>query len=365
MIHVRDHHASNTIDNPLSPIPVRAAMPVVWIIVLNWNGGSDTVTCLGSLKSLTYTAKRLCVIDNGSTDDSLSLIRGAHPDVLLLETGHNLGYAGGNNVGIRYAMEHGADYILILNNDTIVAHDLIEEMLHAYEQDPRTGAVGAKIYDLARPNVIWQASAEWSEDRLRFISPRSGLVDNEADNRSVESTALVCGCALFTSTETLRKVGLLDDRYFLNYEESDWCYRARACGYTMVIANGAKLWHRVSASFGGDGSALHLYFMTRNRLMWIRRHVGVFIAIHQAARELLIVARSVFREINLFAPGSEMFAKRAFWRFLNMQRRLAHLIRDPYFQARFYGALHFAIGRTGDCPVELKRKLTSSSPRID
>ena len=130
------------------------AEPTVYIILLNWHGWRDTIACLDSLASLDYTNYHLQVVDNGSTDNSVACIRAAHPEVSIIETGRNLGFSGGCNVGVRRALEEGADYIWLLNNDTTVDPQALSAMVAVAETDPKVGAIGSVLYYLDNPKDI-------------------------------------------------------------------------------------------------------------------------------------------------------------------------------------------------------------------
>lgn len=136
--------------------------PQVFIIILNWNGKTDTLACLNSLQKITYSNQEVVVIDNGSSDDSVAQIKTLYPEVIILETGENLGYAEGNNVGIRYALEHHAEFILLLNNDTIVAPDVLDQLANAALQNPEAGVFGATLFYMDKPDTVWFAGAQWN-----------------------------------------------------------------------------------------------------------------------------------------------------------------------------------------------------------
>ncbi len=249
--------------------------PSVDIIVLNWNGKADTLICLDSLSRLVYDRYRVIVVDNGSIDDSVATIRAVFPGLPLVETGRNLGYAGGNNAGLRYALEHDpADYIFILNNDTEASPSLLARLVAAAGRYPAVGVFGPKIYFKDRPSILWFAGARW--DRTTHSFRHIGI--NEPDAARFDAPIevdYITGCALFMRRSVVEKVGLLDERFFLVYEEVDWCYRARGEGFASMTVPDALLWHRVSASFGGSSSPLEHYFLSRNRLLWAERHLPV------------------------------------------------------------------------------------------
>src|SRR5436190_7401977 len=138
--------------------------PSVAVIVLNWNGRDDTLACLESLAGLNYDNFQVMVVDNGSTDGSVGAIRPRFPGVEIIETGRNLGFAEGNNVGIRLALDRGMDYVFLLNNDTVVDPSLLSELVAAAERCPEGGIFGAQILYHSDPLKIWFAGARWDEE---------------------------------------------------------------------------------------------------------------------------------------------------------------------------------------------------------
>ena len=138
--------------------------PKVYIIILNWNGRDDTLECIESVRNIDYPNFTVVVVDNGSSDDSVEAIHDKFPEITVLETGKNLGYAGGNNVGIRYVLRHRADFILLLNNDTIVDRKILSSFLDAVQLVGHSGIFGAKISFYSDPNKIWYAGAKWRKE---------------------------------------------------------------------------------------------------------------------------------------------------------------------------------------------------------
>ena len=343
---------SNTPPSP--PLPP----PEVWLIVLNWNGKDDTLRCLASLRQLTYPNFRVCVVDNGSSDDSVEVISSCFPEVKLIPVGRNLGYAGGNNVGMKSAIEHGASYVLVLNNDTVVAPDMLEWLVDAAVTSAHVGAVGAKIYYMDRPNVIWSAGSRWQNDIRRFVLSGYESLDLEPGSTDITETDYACGCAFLAHVSVLARVGLFDEAYFLNFEESDWCARARRMGLRMYLASGAKLWHRGSASFGGGESPLHAYFMTRNRLLWIERHIGLRAALAELWTEIRWLLNVVGREMRFVGDGESATFRSAYWRLRSLPRRFGYQFSNPHFRVKVLALRDYVTRRFGDCPegVRMLRK---------
>lgn len=245
--------------------------PRITVVVLNWNGKLDTLSCLQSLRAVCTWNTRTLVVDNGSTDGSVPAIKAAHPEVEVIETGRNLGYAGGNNVGIKRAMADGADFVLVLNNDTTCAPDLIDKLLEAAHRHPRAGMFCPRILYMHDEGRIWFDDARWDSRRLSFSFPGKDRLETESPAEDHEAD-FACGAALFVRADVIRQIGAFDERFFLVWEEADWCYRARANGWASMVAPAAKVWHRVGASFGSEASPLRTYFSSRNKLLWLFRH---------------------------------------------------------------------------------------------
>ncbi|MGE3297360.1 MAG: glycosyltransferase family 2 protein [Porticoccaceae bacterium] len=211
--------------------------PLVCIVTLNWRGADDTLGCVESLRLLDYPNFRVLVVDNGSGDDSVARIAEVCPDIDLVETGANLGFAGGCNVGIRRALALGADYVWLLNSDTRADPRALTAMVEVAEADARVGAVGSLICDRANPDRV----LAWGGGRvdLRFGRPAHTLAqvaDAELD--------YLTGASLLLRTRALEAVGLLDEGYFLYWEETDLCYRLREQGWRLAVASGSRVLHR-------------------------------------------------------------------------------------------------------------------------
>lgn len=243
--------------------------PRVTAIVVNWNGLEDTIACLASLAEVDYPSLEVVVVDNGSTDGSPALLRQRFPRLALLETGENLGYAGGNNVGVRYVLERGADYVLLLNNDTEVAPGFLRRLVEVAEADPRVGVVGPTIYYYDRPDVVWSAGGaiDWRRGRAWMM----GLDERDRGQfgTAPREVNFVTGCAMMVRRETVERAGPLDERFFLYYEEVEWCVRIRRAGFRVLHVPLARIWHKVPPDGREDSPTVH-YYMTRNRLLFLK-----------------------------------------------------------------------------------------------
>jgi GT2 family glycosyltransferase len=247
------------------------ALPKVFIIILNWNGLRDTLECLESVKRLEYSAKTVVVVDNGSTDGSPDAIRAQAPSVVLLANRTNLGYAGGNNVGIRYALEHHADYIWLLNNDTIMSHDSLSNLVSAAEATPSLGVASPFIYHYDEPERLQFAGviARFADQTFRGVNDPL-----ERANPTQGGRLVLYGTALLVKASTVNTIGYLDERYFAYREDYDYCLRSLEAGFQNVVVSTSKVYHKSSRSLGDD-SPTKYFFMVRNLYpLWMSRLKG-------------------------------------------------------------------------------------------
>ena len=246
--------------------------PKVFIIILNWNGYKDTAECLQSLCRLSYPSYEVIVADNDSADGSVSRLKEKFKDIIFLENKENLGFAGGNNVGFQYALRYGADYVLLLNNDTIVDPNLLDILVKVGEADKRIGVIGPKIYCYPDSSRLWGVGGEIDMKHGKTYHTGYHEVERGQWDR-MRDVDYVSGCAMMIKREVLEKVGLLDERFFLYYEETDFCMRARESGFRIVYMPDAKIWHKVSNTVGSINGPVYTYYMTRNRLLFMRMYM--------------------------------------------------------------------------------------------
>jgi GT2 family glycosyltransferase len=325
----------------------------VSIIILNWNGKKDTLDCISSVKKLEYPDYKIIVVDNGSTDGSVEAISEQYSDVTLLQTGANLGYAGGNNVGIRWAIEHETDYILILNNDTEIAPNLLTAFVSAAKSSPKGSILGAKIYYYDKPNTLWFAGGIWDSANNRTEHIGMGEEDGAGFEASIEID-YITGCALFADTETFVETGLLDEEFFLTFEETDWCYRAKAKGHKCIVIPDAKLWHKVSSSFGGAESPIVAYFMTRNKLLWAKRHQPLLTRLKLHIENSNTLRQILFPTWNLDRKNVPLL-KSLLWAASTWIKTIKRNINNPINIAILLGIRDYYLGRFGNCPDQVRR----------
>lgn len=243
----------------------------VFIVIVNWNGLADTLECLESLRHLEYSNFEILLVDNASADNSVETIRGIYPSVRILANSGNLGFTGANNVGIRHALENGAAYVWILNNDTVVDRHALSLLVEAAERDRGIGILGSKIYYSSEPNVISFAGAtiDWARGTSGHIG--RGEVDRGQYDR-VSDVDRVSGCSMLVKKEVCETVGLFDEAFFLFVEDVDWCVRAKRSGFRCVFVPSSVVWHKEGSSIRKvEQSRLFSYYNTRNFLLLIKK----------------------------------------------------------------------------------------------
>lgn len=262
--------------NPIAPHVdgAPAAAPRVAVVVLDWNGADDTLACVESVVASSHRPLDVWVVDNASRAPVLDEVRRRFPGVQTIANARNLGYAGGNNVGIRAALTAGADWVLVLNNDARLRPDTVAEMVAVARRDPRIAAVGAKVLHLDHPERLWMAYGEvdYRQSLVRLVG------QDEVDAPGVYATERdvdwVSGCAILLARPALEKIGGFDEDFFAYHEEVDWCATAREHGLRVVYAPRAVVLHRGQASSGGPSSFVgrRQYLTARNMVRFVRKH---------------------------------------------------------------------------------------------
>lgn len=222
------------------------------IIVLNWNGRDLTLDCLRSLEGITTPDLRIILVDNASSDGTAEAVRRRyHARVTLVENAENLGFAAGNNVGIRRALDDGADFILLLNNDTVVAEDFVDHLLGPMLADAAIGITAPKIYYAEPENQIWFAGGEIS--MWRGVAKHTGIREiDRGQHDTARDIDYATGCAFLVRRAVFERIGDLDPGYRAYFEDTDFCVRARRAGFRIRYVPAAHVWHRISASTGGQ-----------------------------------------------------------------------------------------------------------------
>jgi GT2 family glycosyltransferase len=271
--------------------------PLVWAVVVNWNGLEVLEPCLSTLLASSYPNLRVLLVDNASTDGSAELARQSFPSVVLAEQGSNRGYAAGVNAGLKLALEEGADYVLLLNNDIEIDEGAVAALVEAAREHPKSAFVGPMIYYADRPDVIWSAggSVSFWTGNIRHIGLREKDAGQYGTLRRVD---YVTACAVLASAKAVRAVGPMDEAYYMYNEDTDWCVRAGRAGYDVLVAPGAKIWHKVSMSSGGGLTPFKIYHRLRSTRrffsLYARPYHWLGIVPLTAARTIWFATRELF-----------------------------------------------------------------------
>jgi GT2 family glycosyltransferase len=281
-------------------MPGERELPPMYVIVVNYNGWRDTIECLESVLASDAPRIEVLICENGSTDGSLERLvewekkaRSTHGEkVRIIDCRANLGFAGANNVGLRYVLTRESDaHVLLLNNDAVVSPTAIREMQMLAESSETIGAVGCTILQYHAPELIETLGGA----TLSRITGMSALIANGARmNGSLDpsrfrrssSAYFTSGCCMLIPRRTLDRVGLMDERYFLYGEDADWGLRIAKSGLRQAVCEPARVWHKGGASVR-HGSALHDYYDVRGRLMLVQKHFPAMLPaalVHSVAR---------------------------------------------------------------------------------
>ncbi|MDO8638554.1 MAG: glycosyltransferase family 2 protein [Candidatus Daviesbacteria bacterium] len=263
-----------------------------YIVVLNYKVKDEVLECIKSLTlSLGFNRDfKVLVIDNNSIDGSAEAIKKYFPKISLIENSDNFGFTGGNNIGIKYALERGANYILILNPDTVVEKNTIKNLLSEANKY-QTGIIGPKIY-FGEDRKIWYAGGVL--DMRNVLGKHRGVDEKDSGqyNKAGE-TDYVTGAAMLVSSEVFNKVGLFDERYFLYYEDADFCVRAKQAGFKVWYTPHSTVYHK-NARSTGLGSPLQDYYITRNRMLFASKFLSLrtrFALLREAVKNIKIPIR--------------------------------------------------------------------------
>lgn len=243
-------------------------MDKIYAVILNWNGAKDTINCIQTIESQKQAQLEIIVIDNGSIDNSVQTIQEHYPLIKIFENHRNLGYAGGMNVGIKYAIDQGANYVLLLNNDTLADPDMVSKLLESMDD---TGVASPIIFYADHPEKIWSIGGNINPILLELTQPHGNMTISP---RFTLERDFLTGCALLIHKDVFLKVGYFDERFFPGYyEDLDFCLRVKRSGFSLKLVPEAKLWHKVSQSSGGDKSNRVYFLMARNSGLYFKKNM--------------------------------------------------------------------------------------------
>jgi len=247
-------------------------MPVVHALLLNWNSFELNAACIASLKESRLAFQRIIVVDNGSTDGSLERLKQKYTDEQLIFLGSkvNCGFAGGMNIGIKHACSLGFDFLLLINNDTIIDPDCVRLLVMALDENPHAGMAGPSVLYFGNPEKIWQSGGYFSAIRAGIVVPGKGKNIREIGTR-ISEVGFLTGCAFLVRKSTVDQVGLLDTSYFIYNEDLDYSLRCIQAGWSLLFVPSAKLWHKIEDVAKDRTSPRVLYLLARSSILVLRK----------------------------------------------------------------------------------------------
>lgn len=246
-------------------------MKKVAVVLVNYNGLKDSVECIESIrKSDCSDDITIVLVDNASKVNEAGIIKEQFGDVVVIRSEVNGGFSAGNNIGIKYALKAGFEYILLLNNDTIIDSHMVSVLRN--QCDEMVVTVPKMLY-YSEPEKIWYGGGEINRWTGNAKHRRMNQIDNSNEE---EVVTFATGCCMMIHTDTLKKVGLLDESYFMYCEDTDFCIRLMQNNIKIKYIPSAKLWHKVSSSTGGEKSPFNTYYITRNRLNYVKKYKNEF-----------------------------------------------------------------------------------------
>jgi GT2 family glycosyltransferase len=299
------------------PNSLKTPVPKVSIIVLNYMQWHDTIACVCSLQRCTYQNYEIVLIDNGSPNDSENQLRKQFPDLTFFQTGNNLGYTGGINYGIKKVLQGNPEFVLVINPDTTVEPSFLDHLVAGMVGNPNAAIVGGTIFHSNDKNKIWYAGGKllpWRGLAHHFTSLVEGAVTPQ--EKFIRVT-FVTGCLMLIRVSALNNIGLLDDRFFMYYDDIEYCSRAQRLGYILLYVPEAKILHNIVCV---DKAVYKLYYSMRNRYLLIRT---AFSGMQRWTAMIYFSISIIVKMIN--------------WRFVNVK----------YYQALRMGIEDYFAGRFG------------------
>lgn len=304
------------------------------VIMLNWNGWKMTLDAIASLRTTSGASWHVYVVDNASTDESAERLSGLGDDVTLVRADRNLGWTGGNNLGLGQALKDGYSYFFIMNNDALVFPDTLARLMRFYQEHGKHPIVGPVHLTEAQDQYDFiGADTKVSTGLPALRDARQTAFDAIPE---VSATDYIRGAGIFTSKVHLDRVGLFDDRFYLNYDETDWCYRAKEAGYELLMLRDARIVHIGSATIGGGWSPLNIYFLVRNSLL--------FAELHCTPKQRMWHLHDLYYWYRTMTPATSILAEVKL--FLRQNAGLSAAFR--------MGMRDYFIRRFGECPPSIR-----------
>ena len=270
----------------------------VFIVLLNYNGYKDTIECVNSLEKIITDNIKIIVVDNKSTDNSIEEIeKNINDKIILLRAEANDGFSAGNNIGIKYALENNADYVLLLNNDTIIEEDFLTPLVSFSNENKDCGCISCRIYYNAERNKIWFDGGDFNPLICRAKHYRFN--EEKSDINGINEAGFISGCCMLIPTEVIKNIGFMDERYFLYVEDTEYSLRIKKGGYKLYWDSDHKIYHKVSSTTKNISNMVQFYEI-RNRLLLRDTYLNTFEKITTGIYNLFFYTYKVItRKFNL------------------------------------------------------------------
>lgn len=248
--------------------------PLVYIVLVNYNGYKDTIECIESLKNIEYKNYKIIVVDNASSDESIDILSKQYNDIKLIKSKENLGFSGGNNLGIKEAVDKKAEFILLLNNDTTVEPNFLNNIVFKSIEDKNVGMAIGKILYYKEKNKIWYGGGEIVDKKgdsihIGFNEDKDYIKSNE-----IRYVSFATGCYMLIKVDAIKRIGIMPEEYFLYYEDTDYSMKFNQENLKILYYPDSVIYHKVSSSTG-NMSSLSQYYYARNRLIFINQNIKV------------------------------------------------------------------------------------------
>lgn len=265
-------------------------MPKIYAIVLTLNNYSDTSDCIKSLMESQFPLANIIVVDNHSIDGSIQKLQKdfySEDRVRFILNKNNLGFAKGANIGIRFSLKKGADYIFLINNDTIVDTLCIELLISELKRNPSDGMVGPRIFYQEEPDKIWHGGGYFNRLKTGIIVPEKNKLNHELDDK-IKKVSFLTGCCMLIKREVFKKVGFFDESYFMYEEDVDFCFRTIKKGFNILYVPKAHVWHKISSTLKDRTLPFVFYNMSRSRLIFLGKNFSFFYFLYACLIHFLI-----------------------------------------------------------------------------
>jgi len=285
----------------------------IYAIVLTLNNYSDTYDCIKSLMKSRFPLAGIVVVDNHSTDESIQKLQKKlykKDQIYIILNKDNFGFAAGINIGIRFALKRGAEYIFLINNDTIVDPLCVELLISELEKNPYNGIAGPRIFYHNKPNKIWHGGGYFNKLKTGIIIPEKNKFNDELDDE-IKKVSFLTGCCMLIKKDIFKKVGFFDERYFMYEEDVDFCFRITRKGFNILYVPKARVWHKISSILKDRTSPFVFYNLSKNRLIFLRKNFSFFYFLYSCLIHFMIY--TPYRIIQAYKGQKKVGPSMAAW----------------------------------------------------